>query len=101
MAPGLPDPSFSHAAILPIAVAALIGGNLRWRFSLGDILVVGFAWCVGYSEYSNAGYKEAQNLLFDMFCLALLPYLLTKALVEPNGLRVAFAKRLVYCFFFI
>ena len=99
--PGIPKPSFSHAAILPIAAAFLLTGRLKWRFSLGDFLVVGFAFLVGYSEYTNNGYKEAQNLMFEMLCLVVLPYILTKGLVEPNGLRVAFAKRLVFCLFIV
>ncbi|MEO8126813.1 MAG: O-antigen ligase domain-containing protein, partial [Bryobacteraceae bacterium] len=99
--PGLPDPSFSHAVALPIAGAYLLRGAPRWKFSFTDILVFGFASCVGYSEFLNAGYSEAQNLLFDMVCLVVLPYVLTKALVEPFGLRVEFGKQLVMCLFWI
>ncbi len=101
IAPGLPDPSFSHAAILPVTAAFLAMGGSRWRISLNDFLVFGFAYCVGYSEYLNAGYKEAQNLMFDMICLVLLPYALTKGLVEPGGLRAEFARRVVLCLFVI
>jgi hypothetical protein len=101
VAPGLPDPSFSHAAILPVTLAFLLKNGLKWKFSLGDLLVLGYASCVGYSEFSNAGYAEAQNLMFDMVCLVLLPYALTKALVEPKGMRVEFAKKLVMCLFLI
>jgi hypothetical protein len=99
--PGIPKPSFSHAAILPIALAFVLKGGLKWRVSLGDFLVLGFAFFVGYSEYSNNGYKEAQNLMFEMVCLVVLPYALTKGLVEPNGLRVAFGKKLVFCLFVV
>ena len=99
--PALPDPSFSHGAVLPIALAFVVKGKSKWRFSLGDFLVLGYAYTVGYSEYLTTGYNEAQNLMFDMFCLVLLPYVLTKGLVEPNGLRVEFAKRLVFCLFLI
>ena len=101
VAPGLPDPSFSHAAILPVTLVFLLKNGLKWKFSLGDLLVLGYASCVGYSEFSNAGYAEAQNLMFDMVCLVLLPYALTKALVEPKGMRVEFAKKLVMCLFLI
>jgi hypothetical protein len=50
VAPGIPDPSFSHAAVLPIILAAVCRGSLKWRFSLGDRLVFGFANSVGNSE---------------------------------------------------
>lgn len=99
--PGIPKLSFSHAAILPITLAFLCKDALKWRFSLNDLLVFGFAFSIGYSEYVNAGYKDAQNLMFEMICLVLLPYLLTKGLVEPKGLRVEFGKRLAMCLFAI
>lgn len=101
IAPGLPDPSFSHVAVLSVMLALAARGMKGWRFSLADVFVMGFASCVGYSEYSNTGYKEAQNLMFDMVCLVVLPYVLTKSLVEPQGLRVQFAKRVVDCMFFV
>jgi hypothetical protein len=90
---GLPQLSFAHAAILPIAAVLLVRG-IRWRWSLADFLVLGFAGCLGFSEYWNAGYKEAQNLMFDMATSLVLPYAIAKALVEPLGLRRAFARRL-------
>lgn len=99
--PGIPKPSFSHAAILPIAFAFILKGGWRWRVSVSDFLVLGFAFFIGYSEYTNAGYKDAQNLMFEMICLVVLPYVLSKGLIEPTGLRVAFGKRLVFCLFVV
>src|SRR5262245_46831089 len=61
-APGLPDPSFNQAAILPVAIAAIARYGSRWRFTFTDVLVFGFALCIGYSELLNAGFNEAQNL---------------------------------------
>jgi len=97
--PGIPKLSFSHSAIIPVTIAYLFSSGPKWKWTLGDLLVTGFVCCVAYSEYLNSGYKDAQNLMVDMVCLALLPYILTKALVEPGGLRVAFTKRLVMCLF--
>jgi hypothetical protein len=99
--PGLPDPSFHHAAILPIAVLYAVKDLRRWRFSFTDLLVCGYAFSVGFSEYLAAGYKDAQNLLFDVLCGVLLPYMLAKGLIEPRGLRVAFAKRVVQLLFVV
>lgn len=91
---GLPDPSFHHAAVLPIVSVFLLTSVLRWRFSLLDFFVVGFAASVSYSEYLNVGYSEAQNLLFDQLCGVVFVYILTKGLIEPEGLRIAAAKRI-------
>ncbi len=101
IAPGLPDPTFSMSAILPIAAFFFIQQGRRWRFSFADILVGGYALAVGYSEYLNAGYNDAQNLMFEMICWVALPYALAKGLVEPNGLRVEFARRLTWLLFII
>jgi hypothetical protein len=101
IAPGLPDPAFSQAAVLPIAIAFLIGEASRWQVSLTDFLVCGFALCVGYSEYLNVGYDEAQNLMFDTFTWVVFPYMLGKGLIEPHHLAIPFAKRLVFLMFIV
>jgi hypothetical protein len=95
MAPGAPDPTFHESAILPIAAIYLLRARSRWRFSYGDALVLLFAIQVGYSEYTNAGYNEAQNLMFDMIAGGLLPYVLAKGLIQTRDDRVAFVKRIV------
>jgi hypothetical protein len=97
--PGLPTHlTFSQVAVLPIAAVYFLR-RPRWRFSPGDLLVLGFALQLPYSEFRNAGYDEAQNLMFDMAAWIVLPYALTKALVEPLGLRAVFARRLVFLLF--
>ena len=95
IAPGLPDPTFSMAAILPVAVLYFMREGSKWRYSFGDFLVCGYAFSVGCSEYLNSGYNDAQNLMFEMICWVVLPYALAKGIIEPNGLRVVFAMRLV------
>ncbi len=96
IAPGTPDPTFYESAILPIAAVAIVPLLRRWRFSFIDLLVVAFAAQIGYSEYTNAGYKEAQNLLFDMIAAGVLPYVLAKGFTTTTGDRVRFAKRIVW-----
>ena len=100
-APGLPDPSFSQSAILPVAFAAILRYGSRWRFTFTDFLVFGFAFSIGYSELVNAGYSEAQNLMFDVLAWIVLPYAATKLLVEPLGLSTEFGRRIVQCLFLL
>lgn len=95
--PGLPDPNFCAATVLPVTAAYLISGRRGWKFSIVDAMVVAFLFTVGYSEYTNAGWSEAQNLLFDMIAMGLLPYVLAKGIVEPNGLRIVFVRTFVWC----
>jgi hypothetical protein len=93
--PVVPDPTFEQAAILPIAAAFFARAFRGWRWRITDFLMLGFVLSISYSEFINAGYKEAQNLTFEMFASVLLPYVLTRALVEPYGLRYKFARRVV------
>ncbi|OQW95643.1 MAG: hypothetical protein BWK79_01770 [Beggiatoa sp. IS2] len=94
--PGIPDPTFQSVAIFPIFVAWLVRGVPGWRFSFTDLLVFGYSFSIGYSEYTNAGYKDAQNFIAnDVIMSILLPYILAKCLVEPAGLRESFAKSIV------
>ncbi len=97
--PALPDPTFNEAAILPIAGLFLWQFRRKWRFSLMDLLVLAFACAMGYSEFLNSGFADAQNLMFDQIAAFVFPYMLAKGLIEPNGLRVAFARRLVILLF--
>ena len=94
--PGVPDPTFHEMAIMPIAVAYLVKGRKTWRFSLLDIPVFSLLLVMAYSEYYNAGFKEAQNLMFDAVCASLLPYVLAKGIIQPNGLAVPFVRRFVW-----
>lgn len=96
-APGLPDPTFHQAAILPIVAVWLLTGAKGWRFSFTDLLIVGFASIIGFSEFEAAGYKEAQNLMFDMLASVILPYVAGKMFIEQHGLRVPVARTFVWC----
>lgn len=96
--PGVPPLSFNQSAILPCALLFFMFNDRKWKFSFTDVLVVGYVCAITYSEYINIDYKEAQNLCFILVTTALLPYILTKGIVEPYGLREAFAKRLAILF---
>jgi hypothetical protein len=85
----------NEAAILPIAGLYLLKHGTRWRFSGTDVLVFGFAFMMACTEYSAKNYSEAQNLMFDVLGTIVLPYILAKGIIEPWGLREAFAKRTV------
>lgn len=94
--PGAPDPTFHEAAILPVAAAFFWRAAKKWRFSPTDFLVLAYALIIGYSEYRNAGFSDAQNLMFDMIAAGLFPYMLAKGIVEANGMRVAFVRRFTW-----
>jgi hypothetical protein len=72
--PGLRDPTFNEAAILPLSVAFLLKGSKTWKFSLLDILVSGFLFAMGLSQLLNSGYADAQNLIFDVAASGIFPH---------------------------
>ncbi len=93
--PALPELDFNQAAMLGLFAVWFVKGAKGWWFSFTDILVFGFALVVGYSEYQNSGYKDAQNIMFANIVSVLCPYIIAKSLIEPFNLRVALAKRIV------
>lgn len=99
--PLVPDPTFEQATILPIAAVFLLRQRKGWKFSVADVLMFVFAGCIGTSEFLNAGYDEAQNLMFDMVASFLLPYMLTKGLIDSHAMSVAFAKKIVMMLFLV
>ncbi|TVQ37793.1 MAG: O-antigen ligase domain-containing protein [Wenzhouxiangella sp.] len=93
--PGVPSPTFSQAAALGTAVAFFWNRTPGYRFSPTDLLVVAFVLAASLSEYFAGGYKDGQNLAWNMTTWALLPYLFAKSMVEPLDLRIRFAKTIV------
>lgn len=99
--PKIPKMTFHETAVLPIAVYFFIKHRKDWRWSFADILVYGLVALMTASEYINAGYNEAQNLGFGYLAQAALPYTLAKGLIEPQGLRIPFLKRIVAILAFV
>ncbi len=93
--PGLPDPTFCEAAILPVAGAFLLKHRGGWPFSMMDLLVFSMTGLICYSEYTNAGFNDAQNLMFDMLASGVFPYILGKGIVNSQEARVRFMRRYV------
>src|SRR5262245_12933244 len=81
--PGLPDPTFNSSAIFPIGIAFLIKKEFKWRYSITDFLVLGYAVFTIFSEYDANDYFNAQNLAFDTICMVVFPYVLAKGIIEP------------------
>jgi hypothetical protein len=100
---GLPDPTFSQCAILPIGVAVCWNLFVRgqWRVSALDLFLGAFLLWQFISDFYNVGYGDAQNLFFDVLTLAALPYICGKALIEPTGSRIRFARRFVWLLFVV
>jgi len=97
--PGLPDPNFNQAAIIPIVAVALLRYGRSWQPVPMDALIVLFAAWVGYSDYAGRGYDDAQNLMFSMLFSVLAPYFVARWVISAEGLDVAVARRFVFIVF--
>jgi len=97
--PGLPDPTFSQAAILPILFVTLQRCLKTWRPTLMDAVMLTFAAWVGYSDYAARGYDDAQNLMFAMIFSVMAPYIVARLVIPTEKLDVAVARRFVILVF--
>ena len=97
--PGLPDPNFNQAALIPIVAVALLRYGRSWRPAPMDALIVLFAAWVGTSDYMARGYNDAQNLMFSMLFSVLAPYFVARWVISAEGLDVAVARRFVILVF--
>jgi len=99
---GFPDPTFSTAVILAIIPIWFIRGKPGWRFSFTDILVFSYVLSVLYSEsLSPKGQPHYQNFVLNFTASVVFPYILAKSLIEPAGLREAFAKSIAFTLFLV
>ena len=99
--PALPDPSANWAVMIPIFAAGMMAYARTWRPSVADILVIGIASTMAYSEYLAAGYNEAQNLGTGTLLQIVAPYLMARLAVDHEGLHVELAKKIVIILFAI
>lgn len=99
--PGLPDPSANAAVMIPVFAAAMLVYASSWRPSVADLLVIGIASAMAFSEYRAAGYSEAQNLVAATLLQIVAPYLVARLAIDREGLHVELAKRIVIILFAI
>lgn len=99
--PGIPDPSFSQSAMIPIAIVFFWRSRFRWRFSALDIFVLALASWAFTSEWVNHGFAEAENVSFDAVTQGVIAWVLGKELIGRRGNGTKFARRFVFLLFLI
>ncbi|NBS94654.1 MAG: O-antigen ligase domain-containing protein [Betaproteobacteria bacterium] len=97
--PGLPDPNFHQAAILPIVAIGFLRHRNRWRPRAMDGLMLIFAVWVAWSDYTARGYADAQNLMFTMLTSVIFPYAVARIVIPAEQLHVAVGRRYVTLIF--
>lgn len=101
--PGAPDPSFLSATILPLGAILCWKAFVKkeWKYSVVDFAVASFLIWQIVCEVYNTGYEKLPDLIFDLFTLAIWPYMGAKTLIEQTGRRVAFARKVVWSVFLV
>jgi hypothetical protein len=99
--PGVPDPSFSQSAMIPLAVVFFWQSRFRWRFSAVDLVVLTFAAWAFVSELLTHGFIEAQNISLDVITQGVIAWIFGKELIGRRGNSTKFARRFVFLLFLI
>lgn len=96
--PGLPDPNFMQAAILPILFFLLKDrhGNIRIG-AMESLLLLYVAIRVG-ADFLSRGYSDAQNYGFYLLSSVIGPYLLGRYLINSRRMDIETSKMFVFIF---
>jgi hypothetical protein len=97
--PGLPDPTFSQAAMVPLFAIVILRHGRDWQPRLVDLMVVAYGVIVGYSDFLGRGYNDAQNLMFAMLFAVIGPYFVARLVITSEAMQVAVARRFVILLF--
>ena len=95
----LPPLDLSEAALVPLGVAMVLKEWHRWRPSLMDLWLALFIFSTFYADSINHHAVGSTFELFSALCIALIPYMAGKLLIEHNGGRVPVLKRIVILLF--
>lgn len=95
--PGVPDPNFMQAAILPILLVFFLQRGQEIRVGALEVLILAYATLRVGMEYVDRDYHEAQNYAFHVFTSMLGPYLLGRYLVDRREMDVRTARQFTLC----
>jgi hypothetical protein len=96
--PGLPDPNFMQAAILPILFVYFMQRRHEIRFGTMEFLLLAYFVLRVFNDFLSRGYADAQNYAFFLFSSLLGPYLLGRYLINRREMDVKTARQFVLIF---
>ena len=100
--PGLPDPNFMQAAILPILFFLLRDRLATMQFGPMERLLLLYVLVRVFCDYLGRGYSDAQNYAFYMLSALIGPYLLGRYVINSRRMDIETARMFVLmflCFF--
>lgn len=96
--PGLPDPNFMQAAILPILFVLLRDYGPQLRFGTMERLLLVYVAVRVLADYYSRGYSDAQNYAFYMLSALIGPYLIGRYLIDSRKMDLATGRMFVLMF---
>ena len=96
--PGLPDPNFMQAAIMPIVFVLLRDRFGEMRFGRMEALLLLYFVLRVAMDFISRGYSDAQNYTFYMLTSLIGPYLLGRYIIDRREMDIATAKMFVLIF---
>lgn len=96
--PGLPDPNFMQAAILPILFVLLRDRSHLMRLGWMEALMFLYFAVRAVCDYLSRGYSDAQNYTFYMLSALLGPYLLGRYIIDSRRMDIETSRMFVLLF---
>lgn len=96
--PGLPDPNFMQAAIIPILVVLLKEKMQNMRVGSMEALLLLYVAIRVVADFLSRGYSDAQNYGFYLLTSVVGPYLLGRYIISDRRMDIATSKMFVFIF---
>lgn len=93
--PGLPDPNFMQAALLPILFVLLRERLGQLKFGVMEFLLLAYVLLRVGADYLSRGYSDAQNYAFYMLSSLIGCYLMGRYLINSRRMDIETARRFV------
>lgn len=96
--PGLPDPNFMQAAILPILFVLLRDKLDQLHFGRMEFLLAIYVIWRVFCDFLGRGYSDAQNYAFFMLSALIGPYLLGRYVITSRRMDIETSRMFVLMF---
>jgi hypothetical protein len=96
--PGLPDPNFMQAAILPILFVLVRDKLGQMQFGRMEFLLVLYFVVRVFADFLSRGYSDAQNYAFYILSSLIGPYLIGRYLINSRRMDIETGRMFVLIF---
>ncbi len=96
--PGLPDPNFMQAAILPMLFVLFRDQRDKMQFGRMELLLAMYVVVRVFCDFLSRGYADAQNYAFYLLSALIGPYLLGRYVISSRRMDIETARMFVLMF---